>query len=41
MSIDGQCDTPNDLIVLTHFQVGPPRGGEVSHRGTGIFCWMY
>ena len=29
------------ILFLTHCQGGPPRGGEVSHGGAGMFCWMY
>ena len=29
------------LPFLTHCQAWPPRGGEVSHGGTEMFCWMH
>ena len=32
---------PLDPSPNTHHQVRPHRGGEVSHRGTGVFCWMH
>ena len=26
---------------IPHYKAWPPTGSEVSHRGTGMFCWMH
>ena len=44
-NIHVQCDTFDDMtlccLFVTHCQVWQTRGGEVSHRGTGMFYWIY
>ena len=38
------CDLSVPSLSLspnTHCQIWPTRSSEVSHRGTGVFCWMH